>query len=164
MSYDTRMALEKATVCQNGIELNARRDDLSPRLSDLRLQVVGLIPQIASLRPGFLKIAASTRRFAPATRQFEAANCRVETRIFEISGFKTPIRSRESTGSGDRSPVRKHPLAPHSGCVLSQSCPMARRNAAGPHSTISCICKGENHGKIPNQRTVLSRLNPGSVL
>jgi hypothetical protein len=156
---------------QNSFDPNARASDLSLHLVDSRLQVVGLMPRIADPTLRFFKIASSNHRLRPATRQFEPPICRVEAWSFEIRGFKSPIRSRKSTGPGGRSLVSNHPFAyrlplqtrikhepslrfvPSHGRGPSQPCTKARQTTAGPNSPICCNSKGEHHVEISNQRS-----------
>jgi len=171
MTYSKIRWFVRAKACQNGIESNARANDMSLRLADLRLQVDGLIPRAAASTLRFFKIAVSNHRFGRATRQFEPSNCQVETWIFENRGFESLIPNLKSTGRNDRLPVCNRPLAhgltlqtrtkhepslrlvPSLGRCFARSCIEARQTTAGSNSPICRNTKGEHHGKIPNQRS-----------
>ena len=170
-TYTATPRLAMAEACQNGIDSNARANDLSLRLVDSRIQVAGLIPRVAASTLRFFKIALSNHRFARANRQFELPNCRVETWIFENRGLKSPIPNLKSTGRNDRLPVCNHPLAhglmlqtrkkresslrlvPSHGRCVARSCIEAQQTPAGPNSPICRNTQGEHHGKIPNPRS-----------
>jgi DNA-binding PadR family transcriptional regulator len=170
-TYDAGAARGTDEDCQNGIDSKARPVDLSPYLADSRLPVVALLRRGAGSIPGFSKIAAPSRRVPPATPQFVAPNCQVAPWNFEIPGFKSTSRSRKSAGRGGRSAVCNHPqahrlqsplrttreprprLVQNNGCDLSQPCPSVRQTIAGPNLPTCWNSKGENHGKIPNQRS-----------